>query len=193
MPDGNRANRAAGKQHLVVVDMQRVFRQQGDWHVPRYDEAAAVIAGLVRTGLDPIITRFVPDPAESGSWSAYYDRWQSMRLDPCHPVWEVELPGVDVGATLDLPTFTKWGGELAGRIPAGDNIILTGVATDCCILATALGAVDAGRYVTVVADACAGQSDQAHRSTLELLELLSPMVTVTTSSDLLARLQAVAV
>jgi nicotinamidase-related amidase len=193
MPDGNRTQRGAGRQQLVVVDMQRAFRQQGDWHVPRYDEAADVIARLVGGGLDPIITRFVPDPAESGSWSAYYDRWQSMRLDPADPVWDVDLPGVDVGATLDLPTFTKWGDELAGRIPAGDEIILTGVATDCCILATALGAVDAGRYVTVVADACAGQSDQAHQSTLALLELLSPMVTVTTSAELVVRPQPAAV
>ena len=194
MPDGNRTNRAAGEQHLVVIDMQRAFRRQGDWHVPRYDAAAGVIARLVDGGLDPIITRFVPDPAEPGSWSAYYDRWQSMRLDPSDAVWEVELPGIDVGAvTLDLPTFTKWGVELAGRIPAGDEIILTGVATDCCILATALGAVDAGRYVTVVADACAGQCDRAHESTLGLLELLSPMVTVTTSAELVARPQPAAV
>lgn len=190
MPDRSRTRRAAGQQHLVVIDMQRAFRQQGDWHIPRYDEAAAVIAGLARAGWDPIITRFVPDPAEAGSWSAYYDRWQSMRLDPSDPVWDVELPGVDVGATLDLPTFTKWGDELAGRIPVGEELILTGVATDCCILATALGAVDAGRYVTVVADACAGQSDQAHESTLALLELLSPMVTVATSAELVAWPQA---
>lgn len=190
MPDRSRTRRAAGQQHLVVIDMQRAFRQQGDWHIPRYDEAAAVIAGLARAGWDAIITRFVPDPAEAGSWSAYYDRWQSMRLDPSDPVWDVELPGVDVGATLDLPTFTKWGDELAGRIPVGEELILTGVATDCCILATALGAVDAGRYVTVVADACAGQSDQAHESTLALLELLSPMVTVATSAELVAWPQA---
>ncbi|MFT4468577.1 cysteine hydrolase family protein [Arthrobacter sulfonylureivorans] len=193
MPDRNHTDRAVGQQHLVVIDMQRAFRQQGDWHVPRYDEAVGVIARLVRGGFDPIITRFVPDPTESGSWSAYYDRWQSMRLDPSDPVWDVELPGVETGRTLDLPTFTKWGAELAGRIPAGDEIILTGVATDCCILATALGAVDAGRYVTVVADACAGQSDQAHESTLALLELLSPMVTVTDSAELVSRTQAAAV
>ncbi|UKA60629.1 isochorismatase family protein [Arthrobacter sp. FW306-2-2C-D06B] len=44
----------------------------------------------------------------------------------------------------------------ADRIPVGEEIILTGVATDFCILATALGASDAGRYVTVVEDACSG-------------------------------------
>ena len=173
------------KSHLVVIDMQRAFRQAGEWHIPRYDEAARTIARLAASGLEPIITRFVPDPAEKGSWASYYDRWQSMRLDPADPIWHIELPNVEARGSIDLPTFSKWGEALADRIPVGDEVILTGVATDCCILATALGAADAGRYVTVVEDACAGQSDAAHDQALELLELLSPMVKVVKSETLL--------
>lgn len=172
------------KRHLVVVDMQRAFRQKGQWNVPRYDEAAAAIAQLVGSGLEPILTRFVPDPAEEGAWSAYYDQWDTMRLAPSDAVWDIELPGVEVGATLDLPTFTKWGAELAAHIPVGDEMILTGVATDCCVLSTALGAIDAGRFVTVVSDACAGQDDNAHQKTLDLLDLLSPMITLCTAAEL---------
>ncbi|MET3921472.1 isochorismatase family protein [Arthrobacter sp. UYEF20] len=168
-----------------MIDMQRAFRQPGEWHIPRYDEAARTIARLAAAGLEPIITRFIPDPAEEGSWSSYYDRWQSMRLDPADPVWNIELPDVQAHGSIDLPTFSKWGEALAGRIPVGDEVILTGVATDCCILATALGAADAGRYVTVVEDACAGQSDAAHDQALTLLELLSPMINVVKSKALL--------
>jgi nicotinamidase-related amidase len=165
--------------------MQRAFRQAGDWHIPRYDEAARTIARLAASGLKPIITRFIPDPAENGSWSSYYDRWQSMRLDPTDPIWRIELTGVDARDSIDLPTFSKWGEALAERIPVGDEMILTGVATDCCILATALGAADAGRSVTVVEDACAGQSDAAHDQALNLMELLSPMIRVVKSETLL--------
>jgi nicotinamidase-related amidase len=165
--------------------MQRAFRQAGEWHIPRYDEAARTIARLTASGLEPIITRFVPDPAEEGSWSSYYDRWQSMRRDPADPIWHIELPEVEARDSIDLPTFSKWGQELAERIPVGDEMILTGVATDCCILATALGAADAGRYVTVVEDACAGQSEAAHDQALSLMELLSPMVRVVKSESLL--------
>jgi nicotinamidase-related amidase len=179
------ASKGAPKGHLVVIDMQRAFRQQGEWHVPRYDEAARTIGRLVASGWEPILTRFVPDPAEEGAWSSYYDRWQSMRLDPGDPLWHIDLPGVDGSGSVDLPTFSKWGEALADRIPVGEELILTGVATDCCILATALGAADAGRYVTVVQDACAGQSDAAHDQALNLLELLSPMVNVVTSDSFL--------
>jgi nicotinamidase-related amidase len=104
-----------------------------------------------------------------------------MRLDPADPIWDIELPDVEARGSIDLPTFSKWGEALADRIPAGDEVILTGVATDCCILATALGAADAGRYVTLVEDACAGQSDSAHEQALSLLELLSPMINVVKS------------
>ncbi|MCZ9880265.1 cysteine hydrolase family protein [Arthrobacter sp. B2a2-09] len=186
----SKTSNSGAKGHLVVIDMQRAFREAGDWYIPRYDEAARTIARLAASGLEPIITRFVPDPAEEGSWSSYYDRWRSMRLDPADPIWHIDLPGVEARGSIDLPTFSKWGEALAARIPVGEEVILTGVATDCCILATALGAADAGRYVTVVEDACAGQNDAVHAQTLNLLELLSPMVNVIKSETLLNRLPA---
>jgi nicotinamidase-related amidase len=88
---------------------------------------------------------------------------------------------------LNAPTFSKWGPELAALVPEGAEMVLTGVATDCCVLSTALGAVDAGRFVTVVSDACAAVSDEAQKQTLALLELLSPMCQVVTSQELVAR------
>lgn len=181
---GSRASTGRAKSHLVVIDMQRAFRQPGEWHIPRYDEAARTIARLAASGLEPIITRFIPDPAEEGSWSSYYSRWPSMRLDPADPIWNIELPSIESRGSIDLPTFSKWGEALSDRIPVGDELILTGVATDCCILATALGAADAGRYVTVVEDACAGQSGTAHDQALYLMELLSPMINVVKSDTL---------
>ncbi|MGO4583260.1 cysteine hydrolase family protein [Arthrobacter sp. 2RAF6] len=183
-----RVSTGEAKGQLVVIDMQRVFREAGVWRIPRYDDAARTIARLTSAGLRPIITRFVPDPAEPGSWSTYYDHWPSMRRDPADHIWDLMLPDVDARSSIDLPTFTKWGEALADRIPVGEELILTGVATDCCVLATALGAADAGRYVTVVEDACAGQSDAAQDQALNLMQLLSPMINVVKSEILLSSL-----
>jgi nicotinamidase-related amidase len=44
------------------------------------------------------------------------------------------------------------------------------------VLATALGAVDAGVPVRVVGDACAGVSREAHERALLLLEAFRPQV-----------------
>jgi nicotinamidase-related amidase len=63
-------------------------------------------------------------------------------------------------------------------------LIVCGVATDCCVLSTVLGAVDAGRAVTLVADACAGATVEAHDQAIALMAMLSPMVDIVTADDL---------
>lgn len=179
---------------LVVIDMQRAFRDQGQWQVPRYQEIVPVIGRLQEllgagsgTGTSPVFTRFIRDEAETGAWAAYYRRWLGMRFPADSPAWDITLDVPADAPVIDAPTFSKWGPELAALVPAGAEMVLTGVATDCCVLSTALGAVDAGRFVTVVSDACAAVSDEAQKQTLALLELLSPMCEVVTSQEFLDR------
>ncbi|MDQ4489948.1 cysteine hydrolase [Sinomonas sp. ASV486] len=173
---------------LVVIDMQRVFRDTTVWHVPRFDQAAKAIVSLEESLATPIVyTRFVRDGDEEGSWSAYYDRWPDTRLPAEAPEWDFvsELP--QGARVIDAPTFSKWGPELASQVPIGQRMILAGVATDCCVLSTALSAADAGRFVTVVRDACAGATDEAHEQALALMQMLSPMCEVVSAADLLTR------
>ncbi len=61
---------------------------------------------------------------------------------------------------------------------------MVGVATECCVLATALASVDAGHAVTVVSDACAGATEALHDKALTLLAQLDPLVTVTSADQL---------
>ncbi|WP_410867250.1 cysteine hydrolase family protein, partial [Paraburkholderia sp. SIMBA_027] len=82
-----------------------------------------------------------------------------MRYPADANAWDITLD-VRGGATVvDASTFSKWGPQLAALVPEGTEMILTGVATDCCVLSTALGAIDAGRFVTVISDACAAVTD----------------------------------
>jgi nicotinamidase-related amidase len=53
------------------------------------------------------------------------------------------------------------------------------------VLSTALAAADAGVRVQVVADACAGASDESHEITLQILRLYAPLVEVVMTADLL--------
>lgn len=185
MKRGNDSGRNAT---LVVVDMQRAFRDPGQWQVPRFSEVVPVITRLRdELGLPAVYTRFVRDEAEEGSWSSYYERWDEMRLPATSAAWDIALDVPEESTIVDAPTFSKWGPELAALIPPGHELVLTGVATDCCVLATALGAVDAGRYVTVVSDACAAVDDDAQHQALALLQLLSPMCNVVTSDEVRSR------
>jgi nicotinamidase-related amidase len=81
---------------------------------------------------------------------------------------------------LSATTFGKWS-ELADQV--GDDIVVTGVSTDCCVLSTVLAAADAGTHVRVVADACAGATDESHGAALSLMALYAPLVEVVSSAD----------
>ncbi|MCO5316724.1 MAG: cysteine hydrolase [Solirubrobacterales bacterium] len=175
---------------LVVIDMQDCFADpESDWFTPRYREAEANITRLsaLSTGDSTVWTRFVRDPDEQGSWSAYYDRWNELRLPPEAKEWDLTSAPAEGDDILDLPTFSKWGPDLGELTADADGLVVCGVATDCCVLGTVLGAVDAGRPVTVVSDACAGVTDTAHQQALDLMGLLSPMITLTETKDFLAQ------
>lgn len=60
--------------------------------------------------------------------------------------------------------------------------MLTGVATDCCVISTALAAADAGAHVTVVADACAGSTAENQAAALQVMGLYPPQITISDSA-----------
>ena len=57
-------------------------------------------------------------------------------------------------------TFSKWN-EVRAHLGGGEAV-LCGVSTDCCVLMTALAAVDDGVPIRVIADACAAKTRHAH-------------------------------
>jgi nicotinamidase-related amidase len=182
----DRSPTAANSTVFVVIDMQHGFRDlTSQWCVPRYDEIVPVIDVLRKSLKRPtFFTRFVPEPDERGAWQAYYDYWSQMRLPVNSATWDITLSISDQSQVVTASTFSKWP-QLAPYVPLGARLIVSGVATDCCVLSTVLGAVDAGRFVTLVSDACAALNDQAQKQTLELLRLLFPLCTVISSAELL--------
>ncbi len=167
--------------------MQVAFRDDGSpWQVAGYDATADKVSALAAELPERIIwTRFVRDPAEQGSWSGYYDRWNSFRVDEDDPAWDITLPVSEADNIVTLPTFGKWGDELESLTADAQHLIACGVATECCVLSTVLAAADAGKTITLVTDACAGATEELHVQTLDILDALSPMVTLTTTAELI--------
>ena len=170
--------------HLVVVDMQRVFADPGSgWAAPGFAGIVPTVAALVERFAPAVtFTRFVAPAEPRGAWRDYYARWPFALQPPDAELWEV-VPQPAPGPTLDAPTFSKWGPELAARVGPSE-MLLAGVSTDCCVPSTAVAAADAGVRVRVVADACAGADDASHRAALHLLGLYAPLVEIVTSGDL---------
>jgi nicotinamidase-related amidase len=168
---------------LVVVDAQEVFADpDSPWAVPRFGEVIAPIERLVaRFGERVRFTRFVVPDAPAGSWVPYYRRWSFAAGAGAASLFELAAPWRG-RPTLDRPTFSKWGEELM-RAVGDSELVLGGVATDCCVLATAAAALDAGAQVRVVADACAGADDAAHERAIALLAAFAPQLLVTSVAD----------
>jgi nicotinamidase-related amidase len=171
---------------LVVVDMQRVFGDpDSPWTAPRFEEVRPRVRRLVDAyGEQVVLTRFVAPLEPAGAWAGYYEQYPFALQPPDAPLYDlVDEPGR--ARVLTATTFGKWGPELA-EVVGGGPLTVAGVATDCCVVSTVLPAADAGVPVRVVADACAGSSDDHHRKALDLMGLYAPLVEVTTTGAVLA-------
>jgi len=173
---------------LAVIDMQRVFAEPDSaWFTPRFAEIVGPVRELV-AALRPrvTLTRFVAPEVPAGAWRRYYEQWPFALQPPGARIYQLAADfGAGPGPTLDATTFGKWGPELAASVGAGGRLVLAGVSTDCCVLSTAVAAADAGVAVQVVADACAGLSDESHAQALAILRLYGPLIEVTSLSDVL--------
>lgn len=167
---------------LVVIDAQKIFADpDSQWLAPRFAETVAPVHELVaQHGGRSILTRWVPPVTKQGSWVPYFQTYPFADEAPDHPLFDLvpEVAGLGVEHVVSAPTFGKWGPALAAVTGEHAHLVLAGVATDCCVLSTALAAADAGCTVEVVAAACAGSSDEAHERALEAMKLYAPQITV---------------
>lgn len=170
---------------LALIDLQRIFAEpDSGWATPDFPRVVKPTQQLIEIFSPRVVfTRFVAPEQPAGAWATYYELYPFAQQPPDSYAYQLvdEFRGAP---TLDKPTFSKWGPELAEVVGAGGHLVLAGVTTDCCVLTTALAAVDAGVYVQVVADACAGADEESHQKTLDLLRLYSPMLEVVTVDQL---------
>ncbi|MPV36800.1 cysteine hydrolase family protein [Georgenia subflava] len=174
---------------LVVIDPQRIFAEPpSPWAAPGFDRIVEPVRRLAETHAGRVVvTRFVAPDLPAGSWREYYRDWPFALVPDDDPLYEVVPALADLGTrTVTEPTFGKWGPGLLDVVGPAPHLVLTGVATDCCVLSTALAAADGGAHVQVVADACAGSDEANHRRALDAMSLYAPQITVTTSAELLA-------
>lgn len=169
---------------LVVVDHQVVFADPSSaWAAPRFADTVPVVAELAREHGDRVVTtRWVPVSGEQrvGSWVDYFEAWPFADRPADDPMFDLAPSAAALGSphVLSLPTFGKWGPDLEAITGPAPSLTLVGVATDCCVLSTALAAADGGARVRVVAAGCAGSSDENHERALAAMRLYAPQIEV---------------
>jgi nicotinamidase-related amidase len=172
-----------GADWLVVIDMQTAFAvAESPWSTPSFGAVQERITSLLPLfGERVVFTRFVPPEVIEGSWEAYYRRWPFATKPDAAAMWALVTPWQD-RPSLDSHRFSKWGPELHQLTGKADTIVLCGVSTECCVLATALAAVDDGVFVRILADACGAKTPEIHQGALSLLEGRAPQLIISDSS-----------
>lgn len=172
---------------LVVVDPQRVFADpDSPWGSPMFDGALLAMLRLAdRFAGRTIVTRWVAPQQPLGSWGPYLDAWPFARVPADDPLYDLVGGTAALDAlVLSATTFGKWGviERVTGSAP---HLVLAGVATDCCVISTALAAADGGATLVVATDACAGSTAENHAAALTVMGLYGPQITLATSAELL--------
>ncbi|MGA8044855.1 MAG: cysteine hydrolase [Dermatophilaceae bacterium] len=172
-----------GEDWLVVVDAQFIFADPttSPWGSPMWAETVPRIADLTRAYRPErtVLTRFVARPDLGGSWGPYYEEWPFALVPEDDDLYALVPDLVGRGEhVVTAGTFGKWNDDLRAIVGEQPALTLAGVSTDCCVISTALPAADAGATVRVVADACAGSTEDNHAHALAVMALFGPQVTV---------------
>lgn len=157
------------KSLLLVVDVQNGFVNDDTKHIL---EPINTLIRRWRHEQAPIVfSRFI-NP-ESGPWERLMG-WDGCRSDPeirLHPNLEV-----DGGPIIDKHVYSSWTNEVADycKKRALDTVLLCGIDTDQCVLATAVDIFQTGLLKPlIVSDCCASSAgDKFHQAGLLLLERL---------------------
>jgi nicotinamidase-related amidase len=168
---------------LALIDLQRIFADpDSGWATPGFRRVIEPTKQLIELFSPHVVfTRFVAPEQPTGAWVPYYEAFPFALQPPDADDYQLvdEFKGVP---TLDKTTFGAWGPELAAR--SDGRLVLAGVSTDCCVISTALAAVDAGVRVQVVEEACAGSDDDNHRKAIDIMRLYAPMLEIVSVDQL---------
>ena len=176
---------------LVIIDPQVIFASQdSDWGSPFFPAAYERIRELA-AAFGPervIVTRWLTTAERESSWGAYFEAWPFADVPADDRLYELieGAAGLTANPIVDRPTFGKWSDELTAITGTTPHLVLAGVSTDCCVLSTALAAADAGAWVTVAADACAGSDQANHDAAMHVMGLYPPQIEIADTAGVLA-------
>jgi len=163
----------------LCVDMQTLFAERTDWHLPWLERVLPEVERLARARVDrTVFTRFVPPEKPEdmpGTWRRYYERWQSMTRSALDAGMIDLVPAlaalVPPAVVVDKSRYSAFAEPHTHRLlqeRGVDTLVISGAETDVCVLATVLGAVDLGYRVVVAGNAMCSVSDATHDALLTL-------------------------
>ncbi|RYE58931.1 MAG: cysteine hydrolase [Rhizobiaceae bacterium] len=181
----------------ICVDMQRLFVEATPWQAPWAERVLPMVATLCEHQPDRLVfTRFVPmqdSDSAPGTWQRYYQRWPEMTLERLPPQLLDLAPPLDrfspPALRFDKRVYSPWhDGTLAPYLTDRrvTTVVVSGLETEVCVLATVLGAIDCGFRVVIAMDAVCSSADETHDSMSRIYESRFGMqVEATTTAEII--------
>jgi nicotinamidase-related amidase len=172
---------------LVVVDVQNGFVTSHSRHIVRV--VNRVVECWLEASRPVFLTRFINTP--NSSWQSLMG-WQRLQSEPeidLHPTLGRYLANPLV-SVMDKTTYTSITGKVRDYIEASNAsaVAVCGIATDGCVLKTALDVFDMGRRPLVIEDACASHAGAAvHEAAMMILSRQLGRDQIIRSSELRGR------
>lgn len=163
------------KDLLLVIDMQNVYLPGEEWGCPGFPQAAKNITALLDSGIPAVFTRFVAPGDPVGAWQDYNRDYVHINESAYLNDLASELkPYLSRCPLVDKSTYSSWTVEVARLAEGYGRILLAGVVAECCVLATLMAAMDAGKKVVYLTDCVAGQSADYEDAVRKIAETYVP-------------------
>ena len=164
---------------ILVIDMQNVYLAGQPWACLNTEGIAKNIVSLVgkAKGHTVLLTEYLPSPNPTGTWKDYNRVYADINAD----VWLNELVPDIQKLTQAYPLYRKSTyssmtiPQVREQALRADRLVLTGVVAECCVLYTALEAMDLGCKVIYLKDCISGFTKEKEAATELILSGLSPL------------------
>lgn len=163
---------------LVVVDMQNAYLEDQCWACTKTSACAENIAALIDGGVcdNVVFTEYLAPENPVGTWVTYNEVNAEVNADAwLNEIVDTLKPYAETYPLYSKSTYSSFGNpDFKSLMARAGRIAITGVMSECCVLATAIDAIDTGTPVVYLTDACSGSTEEYGDMATAMMEFASP-------------------
>ena len=163
---------------LVVVDMQNAYLEDQCWACTKTSTCAENIAALIDGGVcdNVVFTEYLAPENPVGTWVTYNEVNAEVNEDAwLNEIVDALKPYTETYPLYSKSTYSSFGNpDFKSLMARARRIVITGVMSECCVLATAIDAIDTGTPVVYLTDACSGSTEEYEGMATAMMEFASP-------------------
>lgn len=167
------------KSALLVIDLQNAYLPGNEWACNHILSVIQNIEEKIKQfPTDKVFfTQFMASSNPKGVWKDYNKEYSRINSNEYlnDYVKEIKKYITKDNSFIKSEYSSLSNLELRDKLREFDEIYVTGVVAECCVLSTIFGLIDMGKKVIFCTDAIAGEKEEKERAVIEVLKALSPL------------------